>query len=265
MFFLCPVCKSELNKRDNSLYCLNGHCFDCHKSGYVNLLFRSSGGNHGDNKLMINARRDFLDKGYYKPFCDAAADAVKRYCKKDGVVLDCGCGEGYYTSAIKENTDCEVFGFDISKYAVLTAAKRNREIKLAVASSFDIPFPDGGADVITEIFSPFCVGEFKRVLKSGGYMIMGIPLENHLYSLKQAVYDEPYKNETADFSIDGFELVENKEIKYKFELTGNEDIKNLFMMTPYYYKTGRNEQSRLNTLQVLSVEAEFSVLVYKKL
>ena len=63
--FICPVCKNELNKTGKSFICSNGHCFDMAKSGYVNLLLKSTGGNHGDNKLMVSARRDFLDKGYY--------------------------------------------------------------------------------------------------------------------------------------------------------------------------------------------------------
>ena len=57
--FICPVCKNELNKAGKSFICSNGHCFDMAKSGYVNLLLKSTGGNHGDNKLMVSARRDF--------------------------------------------------------------------------------------------------------------------------------------------------------------------------------------------------------------
>lgn len=51
--FICPVCKNELNKTGKSFICSNGHCFDMAKSGYVNLLLKSTGVNHGDNKLMV--------------------------------------------------------------------------------------------------------------------------------------------------------------------------------------------------------------------
>ena len=95
-------------------------------------------------------------------------------------------------------------------------------------------------------------------------MIMVIPLTRHLFELKQAVYDEPYENEVAPFEIDGYTLLENREVKYKFSLNDTQSIKNLFMMTPYYYKTGVKEQARLNTLQHLDVSAEFSILIYKK-
>ncbi len=265
MKFVCPVCRQELLKKDNSCYCADGHCFDCAKSGYVNLLRTSSGGNHGDNKLMINARRDFLEKGYYEKFRDAVSEVLAEYCKPDGTVLDCGCGEGYYTRCFKERMpSAELCALDISKHALKLASSRSKDIDFAVASSFDIPLPDGSVDALVEIFSPFCRAEFARVLKPGAYLIMALPLENHLIELKSAVYDTPYKNEPGKFEIDGFEFLEKKDLKYKVNITDNSDIKNLFMMTPYYYKTGEENQSRLNTLQQLELSLEFCIAVYKK-
>ena len=65
--FVCPVCKKELVSNGKSFICENGHCFDISKFGYVNLLMssKSSAKRHGDDRLMVRARRDFLDKGYY--------------------------------------------------------------------------------------------------------------------------------------------------------------------------------------------------------
>lgn len=265
MNFICPVCKGSLSLNNNSYICENGHCFDRSKNGYVNLLCTSKGGNHGDNKLMAKARKSFLDGEYYQRLQSEIISAVKEYCPSDGVVIDCGCGEGYYTSAVARAVpNASVSAFDISKEAVGIATKREGCAEYAVASSFDIPFKNESADVLLEIFSPFCRNEFFRVLKTGGFMIMAIPLENHLFDLKKAVYDEPYKNEVSDYDIDGFQLVKKNEIKYNFMLDSNEEIKNLFMMTPYYYKTGRKEQARLEALHTLCIQAEFAVLIYKK-
>ena len=61
----CPVCAGALEKRAGAYLCPKNHSFDIAKSGYVNLLLNSSQGHHGDDKLMVRARRDFLDKGYY--------------------------------------------------------------------------------------------------------------------------------------------------------------------------------------------------------
>ena len=82
-------------------------------------------------------------------------------------------------------------------------------------------------------------------------MLMVIPLENHLLELKQAVYDKVYKNEPSSFEIEGFKLLKSERVEYTADIACTEDIKNLFAMTPYYYKTGEKEQARLNTLQRL--------------
>lgn len=268
MFFICPVCKKKLYNEGGSLLCENGHCFDRAKSGYVNLFVgsKNAGGNHGDNKLMTQARRNFLNKGYYEPLKKLLVDTAAEFIKKESVILDCGCGEGYYTDAFETQLqNSSVAAFDISKDELKVAAKRNRNIEYAVASSFSIPASDSSTDMLFEIFSPFCKEEFLRVLKPGGIMIMAIPLENHLFGLKAAVYDKPYKNIVSDFNIDGFNFIKNNELKYTITLDNTTDIENLFKMTPYYYKTGKTEQARLNTLQTVTTEIEFSVLVYKKI
>ena len=265
MLFVCPVCKGELRKKEHSLVCSKGHCFDTAKSGYVNLLRTSKSGNHGDNRLMTYARRDFLSKGYYEEFCRAVTETAAKYSFDGARVLDCGCGEGYYTHCLEnELVGAEISAFDISKDAVLLASKRCKRTCLAVASSFDIPVKDASADMLLEIFSPFAADEFNRILKKDGILIMAIPLENHLYELKKAIYDKPYKNEVSGLGLDGYKLLEKREVKYGIRLENNEDIKNLFLMTPYYYKTGEKDQARLNTLQTLDTELEFCLLVYKK-
>ncbi len=45
-------------------------------------------------------------------------------------------------------------------------------------------------------------------------------------------------------------------------LNGKEEIVSLFSMTPYYYKTGKIEQERLNELEYLETEADFEILIY---
>ena len=60
-YFLCPVCGEKLTEHEKGALCPNRHSFDKAKSGYINLLPNNlPAGNHGDNKLMIKARHDFL-------------------------------------------------------------------------------------------------------------------------------------------------------------------------------------------------------------
>ena len=98
---ICPVCGGNLEKHDRSYVCMKRHSFDMAKSGYVNLLLSKHTGKtvHGDNKLMVNARREFLEKGYYSPLKDSLCEKAAEYFR-GSVILDAGCGEGYYTTAI---------------------------------------------------------------------------------------------------------------------------------------------------------------------
>ena len=47
-------------------------------------------------------------------------------------------------------------------------------------------------------------------------------------------------------------------------LESGEDIQNLFMMTPYYYKTGKSDQEKLAALSYLETEADFAICVLRR-
>ena len=119
--FICPICRQPLSLYDKAYKCCNRHSYDISKYGYVNLLMsqKSSKKRHGDDKLMIRSRQEFLNKGYYEPLLKCITEIVSE--KADGrniSVLDAGCGDCYYSSFVKENIPtCEMYGVDISKDA----------------------------------------------------------------------------------------------------------------------------------------------------
>lgn len=269
--FICPVCGKKLDISGNSYVCEKGHSFDKARSGYVNLLLSKHMGKtvHGDNKLMVQARRNFLDKGYYSPLCEALCDDVCEYLSGQ-TIIDAGCGEGYYTSAIidklsERKITADVCGIDISKAAVEYSSKRCKTAELAVASVFHIPVGDSSCDMLVTLFAPYCGEEFRRVLRKGGIMIMAIPSAEHLWELKKAIYDTPYKNEVKPYELDGFELADKKHITYEMQLENQEDINALFSMTPYYYRTGREQQEKLAKIGKLTTKADFELLVYRNI
>ncbi|MDE5582700.1 MAG: methyltransferase domain-containing protein [Ruminococcus sp.] len=259
---ICPVCREKLGISGKTYTCANRHSFDIARSGYVNLLLSKHTGKtvHGDNKIMVQARRDFLEKGYYSPLRESLCENVQ-----EGVILDAGCGEGYYTNGILNALpNAEIYGIDISKTAVDMASKRTKKITFATASVFNIPVADSSVDTLVTIFSPYCSAEFLRVLKINGIMIMAIPSENHLLELKQAVYDTPYKNKVKPYELDGFGLVSKKRITYNFTLESNKDIQSLFSMTPYFYRTNYTQSKKLAELENLTTTADFELLIYRK-
>lgn len=269
--FVCPVCREELFRQDKSLKCSAGHCFDISKFGYVNLLMssHSSAKRHGDDRLMVRARRDFLDKGYYAFLCEKLCEICTGYLDSSSIILDAGCGECYYSAAIgkamcENSKNSEVFGVDISKDALEFAFKRKSGVTTAVASVFNMPVADSSVDAVLNIFSPEAFAEFCRVLKPDGILIRVIPLEKHLLGLKKAVYDKPYLNQLPEAEIEGFKLKEEIVIKDTITVSSNEDINNLFKMTPYYYKTGIDDQQKLASLESVETEAEFGIRIYRK-
>lgn len=270
MLFVCPKCKNALLVYpDGRAVCKSGHSYDRAKEGYYNLLLKNTGGVHGDNKEMVLARRDFLDTGAYLPLVDKISEIARGFVKNGDLVLDAGCGEGYYTDLIEKSltengTEALVSGFDISRDAVRFAAKKNKRLSLAVASSYDMPVGDGSVDLLINVFSPLALSETVRVLRVGGRFVMAIPDENHLFGLKKVLYEKPYKNTVEDGRLAGLKLLSQEKISYKLSLDSGDKISSLFMMTPYAYRTPKEAKERLLSQKSLETDIEFIVFTYEK-
>jgi 23S rRNA (guanine745-N1)-methyltransferase len=145
---ICPICGSRLTKIDKVLHCRRAHSFDVARHGYVNLL--PGRGKKpkvlGDTREILQARRTFLDEGYYRllsdRLCGLVYDHLASHCDLPvGTrVLDAGCGEGYLLGSLKNYLDGQLrhaeidyFGMDISKHAAELAAERYRIISFIVA------------------------------------------------------------------------------------------------------------------------------------
>lgn len=274
MFFCCPVCGRKLEESAGSLRCKKGHCFDRARSGYVNLLLanRMHAKLPGDNREMVAARSRFLEGGYYAPLQNALCEQVLAFLPQmqAPVLLDSGCGEGYYTAAVAHAVHqaapgASVLGADISKAALSAAAKRTKEAAFAVASAFALPVPDDSVDILTSVFSPFCQSEFRRVLKAGGVFLEVIPSARHLFGLKAALYDRPYENKVKPYAIAGFAFLNKREVSGEITLTNPADIAALFQMTPYAYRTPAEAVKRLSALPSLRTEIAFEILAYRAL
>ncbi len=258
----CPFCGAPLERKAGSLYCggVRRHCFDIAKSGYVTLT--RAAGTSGDDREMVRSRTAFLDKGYYAPFAKAVAEAAGNA----KIVIDAGCGEGYYSHEVASG-GASVYGFDLSKYACDKAAKRAKSAGdnsfFGVASVFELPVADEAADAVISLFAPVAGEEFLRILKPGGILIVGAAGRHHLWELKKAIYENAYENEgRRDLPI-GFDETELRKVKYTFDCQG-EDLMPLFLMTPYAFKTSKTDAAKINSLGHLEITADFDIFIYTK-
>lgn len=267
---ICPVCGLPLVIGEKCARCEAGHSFDRAREGYFNLLMSSSTGGHGDDKAMLLARRAFLEKGYYSHLLDALKKVCLEHFGAESVLVDAGCGEGYYTDAVEKALSekvgrIDLYAFDIAKDAAkLVSKKMGKRATVFVSSAYRMPLGDGCADGILSLFAPFAREEYLRVLKPGGLLIRAYPLEEHLFSLKKAVYDTPLKNERASAPGEGWDSVREMRISKPLVLESNEDISALFGMTPYAHKTSEKDRNKLNRLKKLSVETSFGISIYRK-
>ncbi len=282
----CPVCGASLGVTEDgrSLACSaessprnprgKVHLFDGAAGGYLPLAPRHSGG--GDSKEAVRARTSFLTHGYYTPAADALTALVQEFAPAGGLILDAGCGEGYYSNRIAE-AGYPVLGIDLSKFAVDAAAKSARSHRLshgqsastlyAVGSVFELPVKGGAFDIVTNIFAPCAPAEYARVLKPGGYLIVAGAGERHLFGLKELVYDDPYLNDPRrDLPEEGSTLthVDSRNVTFRITVENPAHIAALFSMTPYYWRTSQNGHDRIQSAPRLDTEVSFDFHIYRK-
>src|SRR5580692_1180623 len=123
---LCPVrdCHLALVREQRRMVCPRGHSFDIARSGYINLLQPQERRSKrpGDSVAAVAARRRLHDRGVTTPLRDAIGEIMA--VRPDDVVLDAGCGEGFYLGTLAGETGFDAHGVDISTTAVDAAARR---------------------------------------------------------------------------------------------------------------------------------------------
>lgn len=255
MNILCPVCRNILNKDEKTCRCVNSHSFDIASQGYINLYLHKSQ-TSGDNQSMINARRDFLSKDHYR----FLLDEINRIIDTNDSLVDLACGEGYYTSQFKAK---DKIGIDLSKSGLKIASKKDKTTTYILSSIFNTPLEDKCADKVLTIFAPIAKQEILRIMKDDGSFILVKPDTDHLFELKQAIYEKPYLNEVEDICIDGLEL--SKEIPIRSSaILDSKELNDLFMMTPYYNTTSRSDKDKIKDIAQLKVTFTFLIDIYRK-
>ncbi len=282
----CPVCGGSLHRDNKCIICDAGHSFDIAKCGYVNMLptGKAKNSHTGDEREMVRARVDFLSRGYYAEISRRLASLLsERLPRADGYTLcDMGCGEGYHTCAVTEaiadktGKSVLTLGFDASKYAAECASKRSRSMGLMPRGGigepfeekcaayfmpgniFSLPIRDSSVDVATSMFAPIAGDEASRILKKGGILAVVASGKEHLMEMREIIYDDVHISAAHTPTPDGFRELFRDSLKYTEHISSGDDIRSLFMMTPFYYRTPEQGRAVLYGMDELYVTVDIN-------
>lgn len=268
--YACPICGKKIRFHAGSLVCKKEHCFDISAKGYVNML-GATRPLKGYDKQFFKSRGEFFAKGYYAHILDAIIKKVSEIkAAADGsepatqlVLVDAGCGEGYYSSALAGRIEgLQIIAFDIAADAIVCAAKSKENVAWTIADVTNIPVKDGICDILLDVFTPASYKEFGRILKKGGYILKVIPGSNHLKELRKAAREQlKNKDYSGDDVSDYFE--QHYDILSQETLTNTmpidqETLKTLTEMTPLLFDV---DVSRLDLSEISEITVEAQLII----
>ena len=184
---LCPVrdCRQPLTRTEQRIVCPHAHSFDLARSGYINLLQPQDRRSKrpGDTPAAVQSRRRLHDLGVTLPLLDAIAQFVAPF--PSDVVLDAGCGDGFYRGTLASRHNFSAHGVDISIPAIDAAARRYPACEWIVANADRfLPYPDHAFSLVMSITARMNAPEFRRVLRDDGRLLVALPAPDDLVELR---------------------------------------------------------------------------------
>lgn len=266
---LCTVrsCRSTLHRQERELVCERGHCFDVARSGYVNLLQPQDrrSRNPGDSKPAVMARRRWLEGGHENYLTEAIENIAGSELPDRAAVLDVGCGEGTHLAGLISDRPLDGHGTDISVDAIDLAARRHPLATWTVANADRfLPYAGTSFDLLLSITARRNAPEFRRVLKSGGLLLLVIPADDDLVELREAVLGEGLIRPRTDRAISDFTS--------DFELTTRQTVRHLARLEPAqirdllattYRGARQSRRSRVEALESLQVTLSRDLLLFR--
>jgi 23S rRNA (guanine745-N1)-methyltransferase len=184
---LCPVrdCHQPLHCHERSLACEQGHSFDIAKSGYINLLQPQDkkAKNPGDSKDAALARRRLHERGTTEPLLQGLSELLA--ASASDVVLDAGCGDGFYLGSLAQRIGFAAHGVDLSIPAIDAAARKYKTCEWVVANADRfLPYSEASFSRVMSITARMNPPEFRRVLREDGRLLVAIPAPDDLIELR---------------------------------------------------------------------------------
>ncbi len=270
----CPLCHLPLERSSGRWRCGSGHSFDSAREGHVHLLpvQHKRSRDPGDSKEMVAARRRFLAAGHYQPLADAVCSRllqdVPAAAQAPLSVLDAGCGEGFYLRALAaaSTRPLALLGLDISKWAVLAAARQQRDATWVVGSNANLPVQPGTLDAVLCLFGFPVHEQFQRVLKPGGLLLQADPGPRHLLQLRELIYPQlKPERDTPPTLPEGFALLCETPVRFDLKLATPQAIADLLLMTPHLFRASAQGKARVAALQTLDLHVDVRLQTLQKI
>lgn len=229
----CPLCGGAFLKENNSLVCARRHTYDIARQGYVNFV-PGQRETFYKKELFVHRAKVF-EAGVYAPVAARLTEAIGRFADPS-VLLDAGCGEGYYAKAVCPGRSMARIGFDLSKDAVRLAARGQKTAAFFAADIQHIPLRSGTVDVLLDVFTPANYAEFGRVLKEDGVVMKLAPRSGYLRELRalagsrlrHAAYDD---GDVERYAHEKMDVLHQEAISYTLDVSP-ETAQHLARMTP---------------------------------
>jgi 23S rRNA (guanine745-N1)-methyltransferase len=216
---LCPVrgCHMALLRQERRVLCPHGHSFDIARSGYINLLQPQDRRSKqpGDTAAAVTGRRRLHDRGVTEPLLHAIAETI--VASPSDIVLDAGCGDGFYLGTLAGQTGFDAHGVDISIPAVDAAARRYPGCEWIVANADRfLPYSDRSFSIVLSITARMNAGEFRRVLRDDGVLLVALAAPEDFVELRGVGRDRVAR--TVEVFAGDFTLVDRRRVSTTADL-----------------------------------------------
>jgi len=268
---LCTVrgCAEPLGREGARWFCARNHSFDQHRSGALNLLQPQDRRSKtpGDSREAAQARHLLSELGHADAVHRALGHAISvRANGGSATVLDVGCGEGAFLRHLSALQGLERHGVDISAPSIEMAARAARDVLFVVANADRfLPYANQSFDFITSIDARVNAGEFARVLRPAGLVLVAVPAPDDLIELRERVQGAKAEKSRAprveSEMAEGFALLDRTTTRESrlFDAPALRAI-----LTATYRGFRQSERAAVESLSAMTVTLAHDVLAFER-
>ena len=138
------------------------------------------------------------------------------------------------------------------------------QVYFAPANIFHLPVRAASVDVCVSMFAPIAWEETRSVLSDGGILAVVSSAKEHLMEMRSIIYDDVREADFAPEAGEGFEKIGEETLTYPITLGSNKEIRDLFVMTPFYFRTTEEGRERLYSHDSLELTVSVRYSIFRK-